>query len=62
MHILGLDAHSATFSLAILNGKGKVCREVKRDTSAENLIEVVRAAPGPALSNTMWSAPTMRLP
>jgi transposase len=47
MHILGLDAHSATFSMAILNSKGKVCQEVKRDTSAENLIEVVRAAPGP---------------
>jgi len=47
MHILGLDAHSATFSMIILNGQGKVCQEVKRDTSAENLIEVVRAAPGP---------------
>jgi len=47
MHILGLDAHSATFSMLILNGQGKVCQEVKRDTSAENLIEVVRAAPGP---------------
>jgi hypothetical protein len=47
MHILGLDAHSATFSLIILNGQGKVCHEVKRETSAENLIEVVRAAPGP---------------
>ena len=47
MHILGLDAHSATFSMTILNSKGKVCQEVKRDTSAENLIEVVRAAPGP---------------
>ena len=47
MHILGLDAHSATFTLEILNGRGKVCREVKRETSAENLIETVREAPGP---------------
>jgi transposase len=47
MHILGLDAHSATFTVTILNGRGQVCQEVKRDTSASNLIDVVRAAPGP---------------
>jgi transposase len=47
MHILGLDAHSATFTLEIVNPRGRVCREVKRETSAENLIEAVREAPGP---------------
>ncbi|MEK7996236.1 MAG: transposase, partial [Planctomycetota bacterium] len=47
MHILGLDAHSATFTVEILNPRGRVCREMKRETSAENLIEAVREAPGP---------------
>jgi hypothetical protein len=47
MHIVGLDAHSATFTLEIVNARGRVCREVKRDTSAENLLDSVREVPGP---------------
>jgi len=47
MKSLGLDAHSATFTLAVLTPKGKVCSCLSKSTSAQNLIEAVAAVRGP---------------
>jgi len=47
MNTIGLDAHSASFMMAVLNKAGKVTQCVNRPMSAENLIELVSAAPGP---------------
>jgi transposase len=47
MNRIGLDAHSASFTLAVVNEAGKVTRCVSRPTSAENLIRVVSEVPGP---------------
>jgi len=47
MNCIGLDAHSASFMMAVLNKNGKVTQCVSRPTSAENLIELVSAVPGP---------------
>jgi transposase len=47
MQNLGLDVHSANFTLAHLNGRGKLCRIYQRATAAEELIEVVGEVPGP---------------
>lgn len=47
MNRIGLDAHSATFTMAVMNEAGKVTRCLSRPTSAENLIELVSAVPGP---------------
>ena len=47
MENLGLDVHSANFTLAHLNGKGKLCRMYARSTTAEKLIEVVEGIRGP---------------
>lgn len=47
MNRIGLDAHSATFTVAVMNPSGKVTRCLSRPTSAENLIDVVSAVKGP---------------
>lgn len=47
MNYIGLDAHSATFTLALVNEEGKVTNHVKRSTSGKNLIEVVSRVRGP---------------
>ena len=47
MNRIGLDAHSASFTMAVVNEAGKVTRCLSRPTSAENLIEVVGEVPGP---------------
>ena len=47
MNRIGLDAHSASFMMAVVSEAGKVTRCLSRPTSAENLIELVRAVPGP---------------
>jgi len=47
MNRIGLDAHSASFTVAVLNDLGKVTRCLSRPTSAENLIRVVGEVPGP---------------
>ena len=47
MNRIGLDAHSASFTMAVVNEAGKVTRCLSRPTSAENLIEVVGAVTGP---------------
>lgn len=47
MNIIGLDAHSASFTLAVLNKHGKICSCLSRETSAENLIDVVSQVKGP---------------
>jgi len=47
MNIIGLDAHSASFTVAILNHKGKLKLCLRRRTSEENLIEVVSKVDGP---------------
>jgi len=46
MKIIGLDVHSATFTMAILNERGKLMRCLSRDTSEENLIEEVSKVAG----------------
>jgi len=47
MNRIGLDAHSASFTVAVVNDLGKVTRCLSRPTSAENLIHVVGEVPGP---------------
>lgn len=47
MNYLGLDAHSANFTLAHLNERGRLCQMYDRSTSARDLIEVVRRIRGP---------------
>jgi len=47
MNRIGLDAHSASFTMAVVDEAGKVTRCVNREMSAENLIEVVSAVRGP---------------
>jgi transposase len=47
MNRIGLDAHSASFTLAVVNEAGKVTRCLSRPTSAENLIAAVGQVPGP---------------
>jgi transposase len=47
MNTIGLDAHSASCMMAVLNQAGKVTQCVSRPTSAENLIDLVAAVPGP---------------
>ena len=47
MQNLGLDAHSMNFVVAHVNGRGKLCRQYDRPTTAKNLIEVVEPIPGP---------------
>ena len=49
MSIIGLDAHSASFTVAILNDAGKLRQCLTRATSQKALIDVVAAAPGPRL-------------
>ena len=41
MKTIGLDAHSATFTVAILNRQGKLGLCLRRPTSEEQLIEIV---------------------
>ncbi len=47
MNRIGLDAHSASFTMAVVNEAGRVTKCLSRPTSAKNLIEVVSAVPGP---------------
>jgi transposase len=47
MNRIGLDAHSASFTMAVVNEAGKVTKCLSRPTSAENLIELVGAVSGP---------------
>jgi hypothetical protein len=47
MNFIGLDAHSASFTVAVVNGKGKLCWNISRATSEKNLIEVVAKVEGP---------------
>lgn len=47
MNTIGLDAHSASFMMAVLNPAGKLAQCVNRPMSAENLIELVAEVPGP---------------
>ena len=46
MYIIGLDALSASFSMAILNKDGKLCKCIRRPTSVQNLIEIVSSVNG----------------
>ena len=46
MKIIGLDVHSATFTMAIVNKQGKLMRCLSRETSEENLIEEVGKVTG----------------
>ena len=47
MNRIGLDAHSASFTMAVVNEAGKVEKCLSRPMSAENLIEAVGAVHGP---------------
>ncbi|MEW5806136.1 MAG: transposase [Acidobacteriota bacterium] len=47
INIIGLDIHSANFTMAVLNTQGKICSCLSRATSAENLIDVVSKVKGP---------------
>jgi len=47
VNTIGLDAHSASFTLGTLDGRGKLRGCVSRATSAQNLIELVSQVPGP---------------
>lgn len=47
MNRIGLDAHSASFTMAVMNEAGKVTQCLSRATSAENLIALVCAVRGP---------------
>ncbi len=47
MNYLGLDIHSAHFSLAHMKADGRLCRVYDRPTSAKALIDVVSALRGP---------------
>lgn len=46
MNSLGLDAHGASFTLAVVNESGKVTRCLSRPTSAKNLIDAVMGVVG----------------
>ena len=47
MNTIGLDAHSATFTMAVLNHKGKLCYCKRWPTSETKLIEVVSTIMSP---------------
>jgi transposase len=47
MNVIGLDAHSASFTAAILNREGKLNLCLRRPTSEEHLIEVISKVQGP---------------
>lgn len=47
MKTLALDAHAASFTLEVMTPTGQVARNVSREMSAANLIEVVEAVTGP---------------
>ena len=47
MNTIGLDAHSATFTVAILNRHGKLSLCLRRPTSEEQLIEIVSTVESP---------------
>ena len=47
MQTLGLDVHSMNLVIAHVNGRGKLCRQYERATTAKNLIEVVGHVSGP---------------
>ena len=47
MNTIGLDAHGASFTVAVLNSGGKLSRCLKRPTSAEHLIDVISEVRGP---------------
>lgn len=47
MKYIGLDAHPATFTLAVVDEEGNLINHVKRSTSGKNLIEVVSQVTGP---------------
>ncbi len=47
MNTIGLDAHSASFTVAILNRHGKLSLCLRRPTSEEKLIEIVSTVKGP---------------
>jgi transposase len=47
MQDLGLDVHAANFTLAHMNGRGKLCQMYERTTSAEHLIDVMDVIRGP---------------
>ena len=43
---IGLDAHSASFTMAAMKENGEVVRCLRRPTSAQNLIEMIGEVPG----------------
>jgi len=47
MNTIGLDAHSASFTVAVMNPKGKLSLCLRRHTSEEQLIDVVSTIKGP---------------
>ncbi|MHC4407244.1 MAG: transposase [Planctomycetota bacterium] len=47
MNHLGLDVHSAHFVLAYVNAAGRLCRQYERNTSGENLIDILAKVRGP---------------
>ncbi len=47
MKSLGLDLHAASFTLAVLTAKGQLASSRSNHTTAENLIAMVDAVPGP---------------
>lgn len=47
MNSIGLDAHSASFTVAVLDSKGKLSLCLRRYTSEEQLIDVVSKIGGP---------------
>jgi len=47
MKNIGLDAHSTTFTTAVQTAAGKLATVTKRETTEENLIEVVHSVRGP---------------
>jgi hypothetical protein len=53
MNRIGLDAHSAGFTTAVVNETGKVTRCLRRPKSAEHLIEIVGGGAGTYLSQWM---------
>lgn len=47
MNSIGLDAHSGSFTMAVIDGRGKVTRCVTRATSAPDLIEAIGSVRSP---------------
>jgi len=41
MNIIGMDTHSATFTVGVMTSHGKLARCITRATSEKNLIDVV---------------------